>query len=177
MFLISETLLPNLHSSTIEPSYRSDHSFPVISLKFNDFKNGKGLWKFNSSLLHDIQYLEIINKTISEIKKQYALPIYNIDHLSDIPDAELQFTINDQLFLEILLMAIRGKTISYASYKKRQERKRETELIEEIKQLESQVNTDFNFLDQKKQDLENIRLHRIKGSVIRSSVKWLVNSF
>ena len=31
----------------------------------------------------------------------------------------LQLAINDQLFLETLLMEIRGKSISYASYKKK----------------------------------------------------------
>ena len=30
----------------------------------------------------------------------------------DIPDKEIQFIVNDQLFLETLLMEIRGKTIS-----------------------------------------------------------------
>lgn len=37
----------------------------------------------------------------------------------DITDSEIQFTINDQYFLETLLMEIRSKTISYASYSKK----------------------------------------------------------
>jgi len=41
------------------------------------------------------------------------------------------FTINDQLFLEVLLMEIRGKTISYSSYLKKEIDKTETKLIEE----------------------------------------------
>ena len=46
--------------------------------------------------------------------------IYNRNNLNDIPDNEIYLTINDQLFLETVLMEIRAKTISYASFKKRQ---------------------------------------------------------
>ena len=42
-----------------------------------------------------------------EVKCQYALPVYNLDNLNNIPDNELQFTINDQLFLDTLLMELR----------------------------------------------------------------------
>ena len=45
---------------------------------------------------------------------QYAIPVYNLDNIHNIPDANISFTINDQLFLETLLLEIRGKTISYA---------------------------------------------------------------
>ena len=35
-----------------------------------------------------------------------------------VPDNEIQFLINDQLFLETLLVEVRGKSVSYSSYKK-----------------------------------------------------------
>ena len=44
------------------------------------------------------------------------LPVYNPDCISQVPDEDIVFTINDQLFFETLLMELRGKTISYASY-------------------------------------------------------------
>jgi hypothetical protein len=53
-----------------------------------------------------------------DIKLQYALLIYNYQNINDIPDSELQFTISDQFLLETLLMELRGKSISYGSYKK-----------------------------------------------------------
>ena len=37
-----------------------------------------------------------------------------------MPIEELQFNINDQLFLEALLMIIRGDTIKYSSIKKKE---------------------------------------------------------
>ena len=60
-FLISENLLPSVKTSDIDFGYRSDHSFPKLVLKFNEFKHGKGLWKFNNALLNDPEFLNIIN--------------------------------------------------------------------------------------------------------------------
>ena len=40
-------------------------------------------------------------------------------NVNDILDNEIMFNINDQLFLETLLMTIRGNTIKYSSIKKR----------------------------------------------------------
>ena len=106
-FLVSEDLLTSIKKCTIENSYRSDHSPIILSLCFTEFVKGKPLWKFNNSLLKDIQYINAINKKIDEVKKQYSLPVYDFENLHNIPECELQFSINDQLFLDTLLMEIR----------------------------------------------------------------------
>ena len=124
-FLISETMLPSVNKSSIEGSYRSDHSMIILELSFIQFKKGKPLWKHNNSLLYDKDYLKLINDKIEDIKKQYLLPVYDIENIHNIPDQQIQFTINDQLFLETLLMELRGKSISYSSFKKKQEEKTE----------------------------------------------------
>ena len=41
----------------ILPSYRTDHSTIVLTLQINEFIKGKGLWKFNNSLLKDMNYI------------------------------------------------------------------------------------------------------------------------
>ena len=61
----------------------------------------------------------MINNRIDEIKSMYSLPVYNQDQIQQISNEEIQFTINDQLFLDTLLMELRGKCISYASYIKK----------------------------------------------------------
>ena len=66
----------------------------------------------NNALLTELDYIDTINTKIEEIKKQYALPVYDTNSLKQIPNSKIQFTINDQLFLETLLMEIRGKPIS-----------------------------------------------------------------
>ena len=52
---------------------------------------------------------------------------------------EIQFNINDQLFLETLLMMIRGNTIKYSSEKKKKRVKEEKALEEDIKRLENEI--------------------------------------
>ena len=91
----------------------------ILDISFVQFQKGKPLWKHNNSLLNDKDYIEIINNKIDEVKKQYALPVYNMDQINNIPDDQIQFVINDQLFLETLLMELRGKSISFSSYKKK----------------------------------------------------------
>ena len=93
----------------------------------------------NNALLHDSEYLKVINDKINEVKKKYALPVYNLENIKDIPDDQIQFTINDQLFLETLLMKLRGKSISYSCYKKKEIEKREKDLIKNIGILESNL--------------------------------------
>ena len=166
-------MLPSINNSNIEPGYRSDHSMPITSLKFNEFKKGKGLWKFNNSLLYDIEYIDNINKLIFDIKRQYAIPIYNFENLKSISDEYIQFQVNDQLFLETLLIEIRGKTISHSSYRKKQQDTREKSLRDEIQELEDQDNLDFEKIEEKKEEIKKIRQNKLKGSIIRSKAKWL----
>ena len=97
-FLITENLFSTVNTCSIESSYRSDHSMVILNLTFNKFIRHKPLWKHNNSLLLDLQYINSITKKISEIKAQYAVPIYNLEKLTDIPNQDIQFTINDQLF-------------------------------------------------------------------------------
>ena len=139
VFLISGSLVQNVATTYISPGYRTDHS--LISLKFSgdSYKRGKSYWKFNNSLLRDSHYVNEVKKIISNVKKQYSVPVYDIKGIDEIPNEDLQFTINDQLFFEVLLMEIRGKTISYSSYRKREDNKAEAILNEEIAKLEQKT--------------------------------------
>ena len=173
-FLVSERLLSSINTCTIETSYRSDHSMVSLKCNFNHFVKGKPLWKFNNSLLSDINYLNTINEKINEIKMQYALPIYNMENIDNIPNEEIQFTVNDQLFLDTLLMEIRGKTISYSSYKKKETDNREKEIIKEIDKIEKSLNSDniinLNIL---KEELLLLRKKKMDGHFIRSRAQFI----
>ena len=85
--------------------------------------------------LYDPQYVEQVNNVISNTKRQYAVPVYTIDDINNIPDSELQLSINDNLFLETLLMNIRGETISYATLKKKKNKDKETENINKLENM------------------------------------------
>ena len=83
------------YDTNIGLSYNSDHSPVILYFKFEDNEHDKGLWKFNNSLLYDPQYVEQVNNVISNTKLQYAVPVYTIDDINNIPDPELQPSIND----------------------------------------------------------------------------------
>ena len=171
---MTEILSNNIISCSVENSYRSDHSPIRLKLKFNDFKKGKGLWKLNNSLLYDKTYIDEINKKINEIIIQYAVPLYNFENIDSIPKDSIQLTISDQLFLETLLMEIRGKSISYASFKKKTNNMLENNLKEEIKELEKNTdNYNIEEIEIKKLELENIRIKKLEGSMIRSRAQWI----
>ena len=72
----------------------------VLSLKLNEFTKGKGLWKFNNSLLKDIEYAKLIRDCIQQTKEQYMIPVYNIEYISNNENFPIQMKISDQLFLE-----------------------------------------------------------------------------
>ena len=174
-FLISENVLQNTESALIEPGYRSDHS--IITIIINTNKNGpkpRTHWKFNNSLLRDIKYIDTIKTMISDIKKQYCALVYNRENIDIIDCKTLELVINDALFLDTLLMEIRGKTIAYSSFKKKESEKAETNLITEIQDLEDKLNEDRNvdILQTKKDELQSIRKNKIDGMIIRSKTQW-----
>ena len=172
-FLTSEAIMPSVKDIKIIPSYRSDHSSKVLSLEINEFKNSKGLWKFNTSLLQDKTYVEEVKKCINKVKEQYIFPIYNLEFIkNNINNDLLEFTISDQLFLEIILMEIRGKTISYSVYKKKQKQERENNLIKDIENLENSQDPDLELIETRKEELQNVRKEKLNGVIIRSRVKW-----
>ena len=176
-FIIHESLFQYVTNTDIIPGYRTDHSAIILKLKFQNNERGKGYWKFNNSLLKDSQYIDKIKKIIEDVKQTYATNL-NPDEM--IPNQDLQFSINDQLFLETLLMMIRGDTIKYSSIKKKLSCKEEQSLEKEIKDLEDNINTNFshiineqfNTLAQKKDRLEEIRKAKIQGVMLRSRVRY-----
>lgn len=46
----------------------------------------------------------VYTKTIGKVKGQYVCPMYNIDNLDFIINKDLQFTIDDQLLIDLLLL-------------------------------------------------------------------------
>ena len=160
-FLISDSLVDKILNVNILPGYRSDHSIVSTTLINPQIqKKNKSYWKFNSSLLKDKVYIDEIKKVISNTKQQYAVPVYNFDQIENIPNEDILFVINDQLFFETLLMEIRAKTISYSSYKKRKNDEIESKLEKEIEHLESDPqidNTKMLQLEEKKITIARIK--------------------
>ena len=103
-------------AANIISGYRTDHSAITLKLKLHENERGRGYWKFNNSLLKDKKFVEETKQVIDEVKRTYAA---NIEPGENIQNQDIIFNINDQLFLETLLMMIRGNTIKYSSIRKK----------------------------------------------------------
>ena len=70
-FLVSEDLYSVMKSTKIIPGYRTDHSAIVFVFSASNSKRGKGYWKFNSQLLRDEEYIQLIKSCIKETVEEY----------------------------------------------------------------------------------------------------------
>ena len=175
-FLVSHSLSSDVKNASINPGYRSDHSIVNLSLKKIEFKRDRTYWKFNNSLLTDKEYVSKIKGVIKEVKEQYAVPVYSLENIHDIPLDDIHFVISDQLFFEVLLMEIRGKTISHASYKKKKDMQEEEHLNKKLRELENNncpLDKDIPEIEEIKLELEQFRRKKIEGINIRTRARWL----
>ena len=175
-FLVSESLLNFSIDADIIPGYRTDHSIVTISITIITNKKKPGLWKFNCSLLKDKNYVDKINLVFKQVVEEYAVFPYIRENLLNVPFSELQFVIDDQLFLDTLLMKIRAQTISYAAMKKRTNNETEKKLQTVIEELEIKtiLSSDEQVeLENSKLELVSLRQERMEGVLIRSRARWV----
>ena len=73
--IVSESLIDLVKSVNIKCGYRTDHSMLEVNILQSKFTRGKGVWKFNTNLLQDQAYLELINQCIKDEVIKYAVPV------------------------------------------------------------------------------------------------------
>ena len=84
--------------------------------------------------------------------------------------------IHHDLFLETLLLQIRGETIKFATTQKKNSSKVEKQLISDIEFLEAQdpnYTVNSTLLLDKRAELESVRSKKLKGQLVRSRLQWL----
>ncbi|KAK3094416.1 hypothetical protein FSP39_001524 [Pinctada imbricata] len=177
-FLISEELMSLVNSVKILPGYRTDHSYIELNLKISDFKKGSGFWRFNNSLLKDLEYVNLVKNCILECKQEYVPSSIIKERIPEIPNNDIPFSIDDNLFLEMLLMKIRSKTLPYCAKKKREKNLEKENLEKEIADLKKILNDNMDeaiatrFSNLNKQ-LESIRKRELEGLLIRTRSRWI----
>ena len=159
MFFISSHLISSVQDININPGYRTDHCIITMKLQVTEVERGPGLWKINDSILKDHEYIELINTTIKNTAYEYAIPIYNEEYVSNFDNySTLEFTINDSLFYETLLMLIRGETVKYCKRKARNKRVKEEE-------LQKHVETAYNVFNSNKNETNAQHLQKVQGEL------------
>ena len=76
-----------------------------MSLDVGLVKLGNGYWKMNTSLLYDVEYIQLVKNEI-----QNTLNCYKVENDQNFKLYSTHF----QLLFEMLKLNIRGKTISYS---------------------------------------------------------------
>ena len=118
----------------------------------------------------------MVKNTISDVKQTYQIN----NGENNIDNQEQEFSINDQLFLETLLLMIRGSIIKYSSQRKKQRQEEEAKLEKDIKLIEEEVNANFlnlsedvlDELESKKSLLNEIQKEKIEGVLLRSRSRY-----
>ena len=195
-FLVSSSLLPYIQDTDIFTGSFSDHSGIFLDIDFSRFKQGRGFWKFNASLLKNKEYVDKIKDVIKRVTCQYAIvnndenyiPMLSTEEYNEFMSNQtpeslqaLRSGINPQLFLDTLLMEIRRETIMFSSRKKRERVGKEQLLNHDIEALEKRIqqavtNDEFaelnDTLHTKKQELEEIHCYQAHGAFVRARAKY-----
>ena len=140
-------------SCEILPSSISDHNPVLLKLtKQNETKIGRGLWKFNKSLLYDSEYVEKVKHIINQARANYK-------------------NANPSIFLDTLKAELRGMSISHSSYIAKLERAEENILLEEIQLIESLLPENPDLLDNLntvKTKFKSIHIKQAAGHKVRA---------
>ena len=178
MFFVNTELIESIPRVTIKPGYRTDHSCLTMTVQVMEIEKGPGIWKLNESILKNSEYIELVNSTIKNTVYQYAIPVYNIEYLSDSNNYEnIDFTIKESLFYETLLMLIRGETVQYCKRIARTRRRKENELLVNVQSAQTAFDHDkcdekARILQKAKENLEEHRKPYIEGLIVRSRTQW-----
>ena len=161
-WLTSAHMIYDLDETTINPGIKSDHSIISLSFKIRESqKRGRGFWKFNYSLLKDTDYIALVKERIAELSENYTT------------------FANKALVWDVIKCELRSITVSYSSYKAKQNRAMGDNLMSELRQLENQLNEGKNVLNEynrKKEEVEDFNDMVAEGIFIRSRAQWTEDS-
>lgn len=108
LFIISNSLIPNISDNTIHSIVISDHAPVSLCIQTQAHIKTQTRWRFNTSLLEDPDFSTLIRREWTFYLK-----------MNDSPDT------SPSLLWEAGKAFIRGKIISYSSYKKKQQQQLE----------------------------------------------------
>jgi len=165
-FLISDNLTGHYKNCDIVPGLRSDHNCATLTLENLDLPRGRGLWKFNSSLLHEERFKEEVINTIKST-------------------AENNKEADKRLLWDTMKCCIRGTCIGYAISKKKRERQLIEATTNEIVELEDNQNEAIRKMEsediitamgteirEKKKIIEDHIEKETRARAIRSKSEW-----
>ena len=166
-FLVAKNLTQFVKKSEIYPSIAPDHKAIYMSLSLSsETPRGRGLWKFNNSLLNNEHYVNKIRTTYFQTCSYY----------SELTDK--------RLFWEMLKMEIRTATISFSKNLAKSTNCREMEITRRLQMLDEFIYNNFhspdidqalNEFDDLKTELQTIYTRKGNAAIFRSKCRWVEN--
>ena len=161
-FLVSFNLYSQINECNISPGFKTDHSSVSINVVTTDEARGRGFWKFNTSLLHDIDYVNEIKQCINKVVTDDCI-IQNMDPCT---------------LWDFLKCHIRSKTIEYSAKISRTRKEQENLLIQRLGDLEHQYDTNptvdiQNNIKRCRSELDILYRFKTDGCIVRSRANWV----
>jgi hypothetical protein len=162
-FLVSNCILGQVDKCEINLGFRSEHSSIFLGMKHNDqVLKGRGMWKFNNSLLKDDNYIAMIESNFE----------------NNVYDKELS---EDSIVnWDCLKMMIRRDTISYSIRKAKHNKVKREEFAKNLLEAEKAYN-DSNGNDKDieekyyaaKAEWQSTESEWVAGAMVRSRARWV----
>ena len=104
-----------------------DHRPVLLKLDFNKIQRGPGYWKFNNSMLDELDFCKKVRDTIARVLFDYQMPddpektpleFNEILLMTPAQQSEISMSLNPHQLLEYLLFAIKGVARRYGQQKK-----------------------------------------------------------
>ena len=156
-FLISDGLAQFVHDTYYITGIKSDHSAMFISFEFASSDRGPSYWKFNTLLLHDSNFLQLINDLLDAAPKKYTL-------------------LSPKNRWEAIKKDIMEKTKIFSKTKINVRRECIADLSASVTQLENNFHMlndeEMHELNQSKAELDELLNENIRGIIFRSQCKW-----
>ena len=162
-FFVSTSLENNVTDCKILPGYKTDHSAVALNINLIKLNRGPGYFKINNSFLLDSSYQSKIKNAIKEL-------------------VEFNSESNPNIKWELIKGRIRDESIKFATYKKKESRKEETEINDEIKNIEQKIIQEplnqelISSLQAAKTKLDKLNEYKLKGMIIRTKAIWIEGS-
>ena len=160
MFLVSDWLSfgENRPKARIKDSHLADHKLITLEICPRAAQTGFSYWKFNCALLTNQTCKEMIKRRITEIRQDNVAP-----------------NISKQMLLETVLCVLRGDIISFATFCKKQKKKRLDDIQQRISDLEQSVNksvADEHILEELKSEMNEMIDEWTSKNMFHAKVRW-----
>ena len=130
-------------------------------LKFSDYEKGPGYWKFNNTLLGDLEFVQEMNVLIDE----------HIQNIIENSDSQVEW--------ELLKNKIRTFSQNYSKIKSADRRNKITQLYNDLNDIDIDIskNVDNEILqkirEKLKLEIEILENYKARAAQVRSRVKWI----